>query len=151
MARKVGKVALILTIAVILVIGYLINFTVMLVRVGSSQEIYLLSFMLGYAVVYLSCWLIVLFIANKRNSNKLLNLFFIFWLLTVACFALFSFVEPSFFNLFGFLFFIPLAGFDTLRFYVSNGYLSAQDMYVALMISIIMLLLGFVAKRKRKV
>jgi hypothetical protein len=151
MTRKVGKVALILTTVILLSVGYMINFTAMLVRVGASQEIYLLFFMLGYAVVYLSCWLIVLFIAYKRNSNKLFNLFFIFWLITAACFVSFEFIESTFFSLFGFLLFIPLAGFDALRFYASNGFLYAQDMNAALMISIIMLLLGLVTKRKRTV
>ena len=158
MARKVGKVALVVTIAIVLVVGYLLNFIGMLARVGPSEEIIILSFMLGYAVVYLSCWLIVLFIAYKRNSKKLLNLFFIFWLIKAACLFLNSFfgeltvlgVELAFLGWLGFLLFVPLAGLDALRFYVSNGYLYAYNMHVALMVSAIMLLLGVVAKLKRK-
>ena len=144
---KAGKVIQILAISVLLVVGYLINATIMFVRVGASQEIYLLSFMLVYAVVYLSFWLITFIIACKRNSKKLINLYFIFWLFSLVCFVLLSLVESTFFGLFGFILFIPLAGVDSLRFYITNGYLYAQNMHIALVISIIMFLLGFVVKK----
>ena len=138
---------LILAIAFFLALGYVFNFTAIVVRVGASQEINILAFMLGYAIVYLLCWLAILFFANKRSSKKLLNLCCIYWALTSTCFVLFSFA--TFFNLFGFLLFIPLAGFDALSFYLRNGYLYTQDMNIALMISIVVSLLCLIVRLKR--
>ena len=141
MAGKAGKAARTVMALALFAVGYWINFMCMAVRVGSSREIYFLIFMLGYGVVYLSCWLIALFAAYKRNAKKRLNRFLIFWALTMTVFAFFTYAEFAIFDFLGFVLFVPLAGFDGLVFYLNNGYLYAENINTALVISIVMFLL----------
>ena len=148
MAKKAGKIALITLAIILLTIIYLLNFTLLWFQ---SSEIYLLFIILASTLLYLLCWLIVLFIAYKRNAKRLFRLYCIYWSIATICFALEQIFSIPIFAWFSLIFFIPIAGIDSYIFYLSNGFIHARDMSAAKTSSLVMLVLGVAAKKRRTV
>jgi len=95
MAKKALTVAMI----VLLVLGYPINLIFLLVPwVSATPGIYTLLFTCLYAVLYLWCWVRLLFAGLKRNSKILQSLYQIFWIVATVYFV----IAPQ----------IPLASFS---------------------------------------
>ena len=111
-----------------------------------------------YSSAYVFIWLIFLFAGIKTKSKAFSNIFLIFWTLSLVYFAAYIFLLDS--SLSGVLyyaaavFFLPLIGFDfpysllqsTLRF----SFLYASITIPFLIVSLIMLLAGIAARKRRR-
>ena len=125
------------------------------------------TYTLIYSSLYILWWLSFLFFGLKRNSKKLLNGYIIFWLVATAFIIINRvigiFIWPYISQglddalfLGRYVFVVPIDGFDYLmthilwgrwqtdfyQFYVNSGF------RFAFVISVIMTLLGLVARRK---
>ena len=151
-----GKKILFAAAMLLLVAGYFLNLTFALVRIEASGERLRLFFMVFYALVYLSCWLLFLIASRKRNSKPLLRLYQIFWLLAAVFFFLTPLIPPAsvldgIAAIVWFVFGAPLVGLDGFIFHITgDSYAHSATLYAALTASIIMLLFGVFSDWKRK-
>ena len=152
MAKKIGKIALIAIVIILFVYGYYMNLMAIVAPISadSMTMTVLLSSTLIFTLVYLFFWLFMQFRAYKRDSKEFLNMYCIFWATSTTCIAL---LMLGIYMLWipGFLFYVPLSGFDTLAQYINHGWFGASpelNMHFALAISVIMFLVGFVARIK---
>ena len=151
------KVIIIIAVAILLAFGYIINLGLTLARVSLSPsgEIYRLIFMVVYALIYLLCWLYLLRLGRKRNAAGIWKLYLIFWIASTVFFTLSPLIPLratallQSIHIFGwFIFAIPLVGFDAIILHISASYFHTATLYAALTISLIMFILGLLAKRK---
>ena len=149
------KKVLFVTAILLLIAGYFFNLTIALIRLNTSAEIYLYLCMICYALFYLLCWVLLLFAGLKRNSKRMLGLYQIFWFIAIVFFALLNLIPPHANILFEgiallgwFVFGVPLIGFDAFLLYFIGSYPHFGVFYVALAVSCIMSLLGFLVRRK---
>ena len=144
MKTKIGPILLFASLILFLVLGYGNNFSHFLWSWGRPS-----FFNFIYSCVFLVFWLCLLFFALKRKAKRLLRFYLIFWLLGILFTGALPFFADSVLAIFmllaSFVFVVPTVG---ITFPLVLLFDTDSTMISLVLVSILMFLLGFFAKRK---
>lgn len=133
------KKVFVTTILVLLILGYFVQFVLLLMPwAGSVPGRHILFFMCVYGLFYLFTWLLLLRIGLQKNSKTLKRLYGSFWVMSSIYFAIFLLVPDEFIGMGFFPFLLPLIGIETflrpLAFYSDALYISATISFGMLLV-----------------
>jgi len=144
MKTKLLPILLFAPLLLFLVLGYAHNFSHFLWSWGRPS-----FFNFIYSCVFLTFWFLLLFFAIKRNARRLLKFYLIFWLLSVLFTGALPFLADTALALLmllaSFAFVVPTVGITLPLVILFDADASTISL---ILVSLIMLLLGFFARRK---
>jgi hypothetical protein len=146
MVKKTVRVIIILYIAIMLLaLGLLINFAIIWNRSARVSDLIMILISSLYHIVF---WLVLLVLSHKKRLKKLIIFYCVFWSLFAISKFIGSFGWIPIVGWFIMVFQFPIIGFDVLPSFLARGFIWVDNLQITLSISVVMMILGFIALMK---